>query len=609
MKHAADRASAAEDTLREARRAFSEGDVLVAIDGLQRIPAPDRTPAAWQLLASALLRAGAVSQAREVLQTLVAHGHQDEETLGLVAREAKARWLAGEPQALLEAQAAYEQAFERTGGTWTGVNAATLALVAGHADLARSLAWRVQERLTGVAAGDAGTFWHEATCGEVALLLGQLEPARTHYAAARALAPRAWGDLHAVRRNAQAVLRAQGWSPDALADLFPRISVVVFTGHMVDHADRASPRFPATDEIHVQRVIDAALAEHEVVLGVAGAACGADILFLEAVHRHGGETFVVLPHGIEDFRRTSVVEVGGPSWGSRFDAALARCRDLTLLSDHPGDDLSYQFQGAVMAGLARLKAQTLGGTTRGFAYWDGKPGGVGGTGMVVQEWQRSGLAVHKLAWQGPSSTDCSVMVGSHQPAVPLSDPRAVSDQRVVAMLFADAVGFSKLAERQVRTFVEAFWGRVAALLGTVPLPALLTTNTWGDGLFLVFSDVIEAARLASALARLAAQTDWAALGLTAHTNLRIALHAGPVYEMTDPIVRRPGFAGTHISRAARIEPVTPPGQVYVSEAYAALLALDDRAGEFRCEYMGSVPLAKDYGRLRTYRLSSGSSLM
>ena len=608
MKPSADRASAAEDTLREARRAFSEGDVLVAIDGLQRIPAPDRTPATWQLLASALLRAGAASQARDVLQTLLTHGHQDEETLGLVAREAKARWLSGEPQALLEAQAAYEQAFERTGGTWTGVNAATLALVAGHADRARSLAGRVHERLVGVAAGDAGTFWHEATCGEVALLLGHLEPARTHYAAARAMAPRAWGDLHAVRGNAQAVLRALGWSQDALADLFPRISVVVFTGHMVDRADRASPRFPAKDEIRVQRVIDAALAEHEVVLGVAGAACGADILFLEAVHRHGGETFVVLPHGVEDFRRTSVVEVGGPSWGSRFDMALERCRELTLLSDHPGEDLSYQFQGAVMAGLARLKAQSFGGTVQGFAYWDGEPGGVGGTGMVVQEWQRNGLAVHRLAWQGPSSTAFGLVVGN-PPALPLSNPRAASDQRVVAMLFADAVGFSKLAERQVRTFVEAFWGRVAALLGTVPLPALLTTNTWGDGLFLVFSDVVEAARLASALAHLAAQTDWAALGLTAQTNLRIALHAGPVYEIIDPVVRRSGFAGTHINRAARIEPVTPPGQVYVSEAFAALLALDDRAGEFRCEYMGSVPLAKDYGRLRTYRLSSGDSLM
>jgi class 3 adenylate cyclase len=98
-------------------------------------------------------------------------------------------------------------------------------------------------------------------------------------------------------------------------------------------------------------------------------------------------------------------------------------------------------------------------------------------------------------------------------------------------------------------------------------------------------------------------TQWAALGLPQRTSLRIALHAGPVYEIVDAVTGRPGFAGTHISRAARIEPVTPPGQVYVSEAFAALLALDDAHREFFCEYLGSVPLAKDYGRLRTYRLN------
>lgn len=170
------------------------------------------------------------------------------------------------------------------------------------------------------------------------------------------------------------------------------------------------------------------------------------------------------------------------------------------------------------------------------------------------------------------------------------------------MLFADAVGFSKLGERQVKVFFEAFWGRVADRLAQLPAGALRTANTWGDGLFLVIQDTVAAADLGVELARMAVQTDWAALGLPSHTNLRVALHAGPAYEVLDPVTQRPGFAGTHISRAARIEPVTPPGQVYVSEAFAALLALDDLQGTFHCEYMGSVPLAKDYGRFRTYRL-------
>jgi class 3 adenylate cyclase len=592
----------ADQAWRAARAAFAAGDVLSAVDTLQSLSSPQHTLATRQLLASSLLRAGALSQARDILRTLQDEGHVDEETLGLVAREAKARWKAGDVHALAEAQVAYQAAFERTGGTWTGVNAATLALVAGDEDLARALAQAVQERLRRMSATGSENFWHEATCAEVALLLGQVQIARAHYAAARALAPRAWGDLDAVRRNAGAILDALELPPGTLVDLFPRVSVIAFTGHTVDREGRAAPRFPAADEASVQRAIDDALADHDAVIGVAGAACGADILFLEALQRRGCDTFVVLPHAPEEFRRISVTDIGGPSWGHRFDTVLENCRDLTLLSEHPGGDLSYQFQGAVMAGLARLKASSLGGVAVGLAYWDGQAGGVGGTAMVAQEWARSGLSVRFLPFRGQAvaGTLGQPVAGGVIKGAPL---RTANGQRIVAMLFADAVGFSKLSEQEVKTFVEVFWGRVGALLRTLPDHALLATNTWGDGLFLVFADAVMAARLAVDLAQLVQGTQWAALGLPQRTSLRIALHAGPVYEIVDAVTGRPGFAGTHISRAARIEPVTPPGQVYVSEAFAALLALDDAHREFFCEYLGSVPLAKDYGRLRTYRLN------
>jgi adenylate cyclase len=47
--------------------------------------------------------------------------------------------------------------------------------------------------------------------------------------------------------------------------------------------------------------------------------------------------------------------------------------------------------------------------------------------------------------------------------------------------------------------------------------------------------------------------------------------------------------------------VTPPGAVYVTEPFAAALELHgDR--EFLCDYVGHMAAAKDYGRLRMYRL-------
>ena len=50
-----------------------------------------------------------------------------------------------------------------------------------------------------------------------------------------------------------------------------------------------------------------------------------------------------------------------------------------------------------------------------------------------------------------------------------------------------------------------------------------------------------------------------------------------------------------------VEPVTPPGAVYVTEPFAAAIALSAR-DDFGCDYVGHMPAAKDFGRLRMYRL-------
>ena len=76
---------------------------------------------------------------------------------------------------------------------------------------------------------------------------------------------------------------------------------------------------------------------------------------------------------------------------------------------------------------------------------------------------------------------------------------------------------------------------------------------------------------------------------------------GPVFEVRDPVIDVRAFMGSHVSRTARIEPVTPPASVFVTEPFAAALALTAE-DEFSCDYVGHMPAAKDYGRLRMYRL-------
>ena len=171
---------------------------------------------------------------------------------------------------------------------------------------------------------------------------------------------------------------------------------------------------------------------------------------------------------------------------------------------------------------------------------------------------------------------------------------------MATMLFADVVGFSKLAEEMAPSFFVNFLGEISDIIAASTVPPAFQ-NTWGDGLFLAFDDVIDAADFALRLRDTVQTTDWTAKGLPRETGIRIGMHTGPVFPARDPIIERRNFFGSHVNRAARIEPVTVPGAVYVSEQTAAILS--GKGGhDFACDYLGATALAKDFGSSALYRL-------
>jgi class 3 adenylate cyclase len=91
------------------------------------------------------------------------------------------------------------------------------------------------------------------------------------------------------------------------------------------------------------------------------------------------------------------------------------------------------------------------------------------------------------------------------------------------------------------------------------------------------------------------------MGLPADTTVRLGLHAGPVYPQLDRLIGRHNFFGSHVNRAARIEPVTTPGCAFASEQFAAALVVEP-GHAFVCEYVGVEALAKGYDRCPLYRL-------
>jgi len=141
-------------------------------------------------------------------------------------------------------------------------------------------------------------------------------------------------------------------------------------------------------------------------------------------------------------------------------------------------------------------------------------------------------------------------------------------------------------------------GLIAELIDADPV-SIPVRETWGDGLFLAFVDPGEAAMFALNLRDAMAKKDWQAQGFSQPLMMRFALHAGPVQLTVDPITRLSKCVGAHVARAARLEPKTPPGLVYASEAFAALAMLNP-IRSFRCDYVKQLDWAKRYGTFPAY---------
>jgi hypothetical protein len=112
--------------------------------------------------------------------------------------------------------------------------------------------------------------------------------------------------------------------------------VVLFTGHMIDAPGRGSPRFPPTRaaEEEARRMIRASLEEerqHEpgTLVGVAGGACGGDILFHELCEEMGIESRLFLALPPDRFCARSV-QHGGRDWVERYTRLCRRVAPRVL---------------------------------------------------------------------------------------------------------------------------------------------------------------------------------------------------------------------------------------------------------------------------------------
>ena len=124
-------------------------------------------------------------------------------------------------------------------------------------------------------------------------------------------------------------------------------------------------------------------------------------------------------------------------------------------------------------------------------------------------------------------------------------------------------------------------------------------NTWGDAIYFVFDDPVSAAECALELKDYVTNTEWEQHSLPADLNIRIGLHVGPVFGAKEPLLNRMNYFGRHVNWAARIEPITNPGNVYASEQFASML-MTRSDHELEVRYVGIIVLPKKFGTYPIY---------
>ena len=603
------RANSAARSLAQIRASMARGELIEAYDLSQKLLVASPGDLSLQHLAVlALARSGAIRRARESYQ-----GHRLGEAIdgeldsdlkidiaALGARIAKDEALSADPSIrapLLEfAAEAYEGIFRRTGRAYPAINAATLWLLAGQLRKAQALSKEVVKICrTGERGSGLDRYFSYANEAEANLILGDLNAAKAALAVAGAGHRGDMSALATTRRELKLICDARGIPREILAPLSVR-TVIHYAGHVI------GPRFPGNEEARVRRQIDESLERLGVGFGYGSLAAGSDIIFVEALLARGADVHLTLPFATAEFRNVSVRPFG-EDWVRRFEKCLECAKTVTLATagEYRGDDTLFGYADRIAMGLALVRARFLDTSVHQIAVWDrvhrhGTSNKVAGTAASVSLWKRCQLP--------------SAIISPHRARQPVRERRpdrraglhhkAPAGREIRAFLFCDVKGFSQLHEHQLPAFEREVLGRFARVLAHYR-KQILFRNTWGDGLYVVASDVEHAAGCALDLLDELAAFNPEEQGLPAYMGIRIGGHFGPVYRLRDPILRRWNYLGSHVSLAAMIEPVTPAGTTYVTEAFAAALALQTDSA-FECEYAGQVAAAKQYGTLRMYAL-------
>ncbi len=576
-----------------------------------------------QRSAFALSKAGSPALAASTLEELVSSGIRDVETLSLLASCYKDLCESStDPDKKQEfadlAIARYEQGFFSNGSLsseqtkadnlyYPCINVAFMHFICMNYAKGREYAEKARDLCQEIKDSGNSYYWVQATIAEAYLLLGEIKQSMSAYEEAVSMDDAQPSHVASTRKQALQICNL--YEDDSIGkkldSVFPTLGIVACSGHLIDSPGK-NRRFPQEAEEIVRSKIEKKLSEIGATCGYSSAACGTDILFLEVMAERGGETHIFLPFRKDEFIQTSV-QREGTDWIDRFEKVLDKATSVHYVTNegYYQDDTLFSFCNDVMLGFTAMRGRGLNEDPHLLLFWDGNSGEEGGTGDVAESWSKTFsepivICANEVLDELDDAAPAPIQEFPVNPALKTSFGDSDHAMRSVkTMLFADVQGFTSVHEDMTPKFVDAFHGNAARIMEELNCkPAFV--NSWGDCFFAVFEDLNDALKLAVSLRDFFSQKQWPELTAEGSMDVRISMHAGPVYEEFDPLLKKRNFFGQHVNQAARIEPIVLPGSVFVSETVAALISY--RYQDFDFEYAGNLELAKGFGAYPVYIL-------
>jgi len=318
----------------------------------------------------ATARGGATQEALQLIETFkLSENYADEEIACLrprilrdLAYAKKETTPARKP--LEMAAKEYLKAFKGSGGSYSGVNAASTFAMLGDLEKAATIAKKVsflaQKNLIDLDE-DEIDYWQQCTIGECSLIQGNLDEAGAHFANACKTIDVTPGKKAQTRRQLQRLSKRLPIDNDWIETYIPQGKVLFFSGPMAAQSEDDNNSHLKSTENSISEF----LVNQKISSGCGSLAAGADIIIAEKLLDHGAQLQVYLPSAPLNFMKSSV-EPFGPRWTDRFIACMKRATTVDWNRRAQSGNAAYDLGAIAAMGRTIRHAEELQTSPIGF---------------------------------------------------------------------------------------------------------------------------------------------------------------------------------------------------------------------------------------------------